>query len=82
MTLVDPTSSYSGYNSKLYYRVEDLAEIADYTPRGPAHDAAVDRYVRALNAICAQRTLEDWRPDEVDDAEDAEEEPEQIDQAA
>ncbi|MEV6219912.1 hypothetical protein [Nocardia sp. NPDC051833] len=51
-----------GYNHKLYYRVEDLAEIADTTPRGPRHDAAVDAYVRALNAICAQRTREDWRP--------------------
>ncbi len=52
-----------GYTHKLYHRVEDLAEIADTTPRGPRHDAAVDAYVRALNAICAQRTLEDWRPE-------------------
>lgn len=51
-----------GYNHKLYYRVEDLAEIADTTPRGPRHDAAVDAYVRALHAICAQRTHEDRRP--------------------
>ncbi|MFD6400770.1 hypothetical protein [Nocardia sp. NPDC060249] len=83
---VDPTSSYSGYSSKLYRRVEDLAEIADYTPRGPRHDAAVDDYVRALHSICAQRTLEDWRPEAVDDATDeadgVEEEPDRMDQAA
>ncbi|MFD3594324.1 hypothetical protein ACFWU5_16495 [Nocardia sp. NPDC058640] len=44
-----------GYNNKLYYRVEDLAEIADTTPRGDEHDAAVSRYVAALHAICGLR---------------------------
>ncbi|MFC4373324.1 hypothetical protein ACFO5K_04345 [Nocardia halotolerans] len=49
-------STFGGYNHKLYYRVEDLAEIADYTTRGPKQDAAVDRYLEALHAICAHRS--------------------------
>ncbi len=51
---IDP-SAFSGYASHLYERVEDLAEIADWSPHGPKQDAAVNRYLDALHAICRLR---------------------------
>lgn len=51
---IDP-AAFSGYASRLYEHVEDLAETADWAPRGKKQDAAVDRYLEGLHAICRLR---------------------------
>ncbi|MFC5791776.1 hypothetical protein ACFPPE_18180 [Agromyces tardus] len=40
----------------MYERVETLAEEADHAPPGKQRDAAITRYLDALNAITKART--------------------------
>ncbi|MFC4128868.1 hypothetical protein [Nocardia rhizosphaerae] len=54
-SLLDASDGF-GYHTRLYGRVEDLAEAADWAARGPAQDAAIDRYLQALHAVCRLRS--------------------------
>lgn len=48
----------TGYASRRYELLEDLAEAADRTPKGPKRDVAIAEYLEALRAVAEQRAAE------------------------